>query len=445
LRLAIAAVLVGSIVGVAVPSLPSAAASPTLALDPSLAFAGAAVRLRGDNLPPHARLQLAWDGGTLTSATLESSAAGTLRARFIIPSSAPGAHHLAAIPLAGQPGLDATLPLAIADFVVAEPDEATPSLSGVDPESGLIVPGTSETPDATRAPATPAPRATAKPAPKPAPKPTPRPHSSSPWSVPFLARTPSGPIRISNRSNVVISGKEFVNLGSDVEAIRIENSHNITIRANDFKNVAQGITVYNSTNVVIEWNRYQNILGPHERDGSNRGNFTQWVNSRGGAIRNNKGIGGDTEDIISIYESGGTSGAPLMISGNHFEGTNWSSTSGSGMMLGDAGGSYITVSGNTLVTPGQVGIGVPGGSHIRIINNVIYGARHASSNVGIYVWNQSSAACSSVEVSGNKVRFYRSDGVENPAWDGGGCGGVAGWDNNNWHASLSLSSLHVRL
>ncbi|MGF7234508.1 MAG: hypothetical protein ACQSGP_06075 [Frankia sp.] len=220
----------------------------------------------------------------------------------------------------------------------------------------------------------------------------------------------------------------------------------MVITANDFKDVAQPITVENSTNVEISYNRYQNITGPHDRNGSNRGNFTQWVGSRGGSIHNNKGIGGDTEDIVSVYQSGGTDAAhPLIIENNAFEGTNWSSSGGSGMMLGDDGGSHIIARNNTLLNPGQVGFGVPSGTDIHIVNNTLYGAQRALSNVGIYVWNQSSSSCGGIEVSGNKVHWLNSAGTINGGWNAGNCGTVAGWDTNNWNASINPATLHVTL
>jgi nitrous oxidase accessory protein NosD len=74
------------------------------------------------------------------------------------------------------------------------------------------------------------------------------------------------------------------------------------------------------------------------------------------------------------------------------------SGSGSGIMVGDEGGSHIVVKGNTLTNPGQVGIGVAGGQNIRILDNSVFSASHPWSNIGIYVWNQSGGTCSNVEV-----------------------------------------------
>ena len=114
--------------GVAMPMMPSAAASPTIALDPSLALPGTVVRLRGDNLPPHARFLFTWDGQPTSAGVLEANGRGVIRARFTVPADLPGRHEFAAIPAPGQTGLDAALPLATAAFVVAEVGDPTPSV-----------------------------------------------------------------------------------------------------------------------------------------------------------------------------------------------------------------------------------------------------------------------------------------------------------------------------
>ena len=119
----------------------------------------------------------------------------------------------------------------------------------------------------------------------------------------------------------------------------------------------------------------------------------------GGYIGTNKGIGGDTEDIVSLHNSGGSPEEPLVVENNHFEGTNWSSASGSGIALGDSGSTYSIARNNILLNPGQVGIFIAGGTHNAIVDNVVYGEQRPLSNVGIYVWNQTDEPCSDHEVS----------------------------------------------
>ena len=262
-----------------------------------------------------------------------------------------------------------------------------------------------------------------------------------PWAVPFATRPASGPIRLANCSNVVIEGKTFKDLGAGVIAIRIENCSNVTIRSVDFLNVAEGVYALNSSNIKIINSRYSNITGPAQpRTGANVANFVQFNNVAGGLIDHNKGKGGDTEDIVSVYQSD-----HVIVEDNHFEGTNWTSASGSGIALADGGGSYNVAQRNILLNPGQVGIFIAGGLNNKILGNTIYGEQRLRSNVGIYVWNQSSTPCSGQEVTGNRVYWRNAAGSSNTGWNAGNCGTVAGWSANNWSATFDITTLRVHL
>jgi hypothetical protein len=246
---------------------------------------------------------------------------------------------------------------------------------------------------------------------------------------------------LSNCSNVVIEDRTFRDLGAGVIAIRIENCSNVTIRSVDFLNVAEGVYALNSSNISVIDSRYSNITGPAQpRTGANVANFVQFNNVAGGLIDRNKGKGGDTEDIVSIYQSDN-----VTVEDNQFEGTNWTSASGSGIALADGGGSYNTAQRNILVNPGQVGIFIAGGLNNRILDNTIYGEQRLYSNVGLYVWNQSSSPCAGQDVSRNRVWWRNAAGASNSAWNAGNCGTVAGWSTNIWNAPLDLASLRVRL
>jgi hypothetical protein len=259
--------------------------------------------------------------------------------------------------------------------------------------------------------------------------------------VPFAARPQSAALRLSNCSNVVVENKTFRDLGAGVVAIRIENCTNVTIRSVDFLNVAEGVYALNSSNITIVDSRYSNITGPAQpRTGANVANFVQFNNVAGGLIDHNKGKGGDTEDIVSIYQSDHVS-----VEDNRFEGTNWTSGSGSGIALSDGGGSFNVAQRNILVNPGQVGIFIAGGTNNKILDNTIYGAQRSKSNVGLYVWNQSSSTCSNNEVSRNQVWWRNESGASNSAWNSGNCGTVAGWSTNTWNAPLDVNVLRVSL
>ena len=239
----------------------------------------------------------------------------------------------------------------------------------------------------------------------------------------------------------MVDNKTFKDLGAGVIAIRIENCTNVTISSVDFINVAEGVYALNSSNIRIIDSRYSNITGPAQpRTGANVANFVQFNNVAGGLIARNKGKGGDTEDIVSVYQSD-----HVTVEDNHFEGTNWTSGSGSGIALSDGGGSYNVAQRNILVNPGQVGIFIAGGTNNKIVDNIIIGQQRTKSNVGVYVWNQSAAPCSGHTVSGNRVLWRRADGLLNPYWNAGNCGSVAG-SGNVWNeVSLSIETYRVVL
>jgi len=259
------------------------------------------------------------------------------------------------------------------------------------------------------------------------------------WSTPLGDRPASQALSLRDCRDVVIENKTFRDLGPNVIAIRIENCSNVTIRAVDFINVAQGIVVSDSSNVIVRETRYSNIIGPHARVGLNRGNLVQLVNVAGGLIAWNKGKGGDTEDIVSIYKS-----HDVIVEDNHFEGTAAAtSTSGCGIGLSDEGGTHNIARRNVLLNPGACGIFIAGGTNNEIADNIVYGEARPPANVGIYVWNQSSKACSGNTVSGNRVNWLNANGDPNPFWDAKNCD--ATWINNDWAASLDVELLRVRL
>ena len=471
----------------------------TLAGGPALSVSGTPtpgqyVTVSGSGFTAGMRVQLQWDGSTKRMPLVTVSSSTKFTTRFRIPSSASlGDHTLTAMglrrysgwrlnqasPLAsGKTLSDATTSVRAAATATAKPvapsptragrftqqimlvktkvkvvKAAAPSPSGSVPTTAPTAPPAAVQADPPSDPptATPTTAPTAPPTAPPTAAPTQAPTTApaappagSPWSVPFLGRTPSSALVISGQSNVTISGKEFTNLANGTVAIVISNSSNITITGNDFANVTGAIYAVNSTNVTVTWNRFSNI--GNGTIGSGHSNYVQFNNTWGGYIGHNKGIGGNSEDLISVYKSGGSDAAhPLVIEYNNFEGTNWTSGSGSGMMIGDAGGSHVVARYNTLLTSGQVGIGIPGGTDIHITDNVLYGAKRTSANVGIYVWNQSGGTCSGNEVTRNQVKWYNASGSENPYWNGGGCGTVAGESGNTWHATIDPTTLHVTL
>jgi len=251
-------------------------------------------------------------------------------------------------------------------------------------------------------------------------------------------------IYLNNCYNIIITGNKLYN-STDV-GIHLLQCHNISITKNYITNVSTGVYADHCPGGIIQvhHNQFLNMQGPMPR-----GQFVQFdnvggrYNSIGGNVGEN--IMGQSQpiDAISLYQSSGTASSPITINNNQILGGGPSSTGG-GIMLGDGGGSYLSASGNTLVNPGQYGIAIAGGSNNSIINNTIYGKAQSFTNIGLYV-DPIGAAISNATVSGNKVLFYNSSGVQNDAWLAPGVATPAGWSTNLFGAPLSASILPANI
>ena len=467
----------------ALPLAGAAGRTPTLVVDPGSARAGATIQVTGDGFPKAASVRLTVAGGTLADVVVRGNG------RFRIDAALPGTLPLGPAKVAALLA-DAELVATTVTIVAASPSptstpQPTPTATPAPAATPAPTPTRTPAPTATPAPtptATPAPTPTASPAPTATPAPTPTatpaptatpgpiqtatpaptptatpaptstPAPTDPWTVAFASRPASGALSYNGGPTrtgcpSVIENKTFRDLGANVIAIRLENCSNVTIRAVDFLNVAEGVYAVNSTNIRIIDARYKNILGPYERVGINRGNFVQFNNVQGGLIDHNKGRCGDTEDVVSLYKT-----SNVIVEDNHFEGGDgsagclaWRSGSGSGIALGDDGGSGNIARRNTLVNIGQVGMFVAGGTNHVMADNVIYGPQRTAANVGMYVWNQYSSSCAGHTVSGNRVWFKNASGTLNPYWNAGNCGSVGGGSNAWNDASVDPNHLRVGL
>ena len=275
--------------------------------------------------------------------------------------------------------------------------------------------------------------------------------------------TVSDPIKLTNVSNYVISGKKITNPGghcielinctnvtvqncmlgpSKNEGVAMENCKNITIINNRMEKIESGAYALTSQGINFSYNEIKNIVGPPDP----RGQMCQFdkVTGTGNRINYNRceNIAGqsNTEDIINIYCSAGTSADPIQIYGNWIRGGG-PSGSGGGIMIGDGGSSYIIAKDNILVDPGQYGIAIAGGSNIQIMNNKIYGKKQSFTNIGLYVWAQRGSACSNNTVSGNRVNYFNSDGNQNAIWDAGNCPGTVLSSNTSGDAGITAAIL----
>lgn len=200
-------------------------------------------------------------------------------------------------------------------------------------------------------------------------------------------------------------------------AIRLNDVESIHISHSFFTRVSSGILPTSCKGpVVIEWNTGINIGR----------NFIQLDKCQGEGIRvrynTMERIGellrpgaNDVIDWISIFRSHGTENDPIRVSHNRARGHGFSDT-GSFIMLGDEGGSYQIAEGNIGVTPGQVGIGIAGGHHITVNENILYSEEWEDSNVAMYSANFSRPRpCSNHVISNNRSYWYK-DGKQNNLW-----------------------------
>lgn len=294
--------------------------------------------------------------------------------------------------------------------------------------------------------------------------------------VPFLERPErDGVIRWQGAENLVIENLKFTNrpyTGNDRNdhvCIHLTDCKNIIIRNVDFDSVAQPLVVgQNCEDITVERCRVRNITGPSNRVGVHSGNFLQTVDSPSNtSVVDNLIIGGDTEDIISFFTAVGG-----LCARNRIDGSGWVSVSGTGIIVGDGGGSGIVVEDNTLLNPGQVGIGIAGGQDHVVRNNVIYQASQAErtdwfnadgdlvapsaegaveraiqSNVGVYSLNfYPELPFGGSTVHNNRVRFWSDEeAFWNGFWDGADPAAVSEFDNIWSDASIDPADLAVDL
>ncbi|MCP1550550.1 MULTISPECIES: right-handed parallel beta-helix repeat-containing protein [Methylorubrum] len=229
-------------------------------------------------------------------------------------------------------------------------------------------------------------------------------------------------VRIERSRNVTIRNLTIRDTGN--VGIYIEGSEGVIIEENRIENTLSGIRALSSTGVEVRCNSVRNVRGPIPA-----GQFVQFdkVTGPGNGISCNIGENepgrGVPEDAISLFQSRGEAGRPILVSRNRLVGGG-PSQSGGGIMLGDGGGAYLEARDNLLIDPGQYGIAVASGSHMTIAGNVVIARPQLFTNVGISVWNQYAEPCHTVTVSGNSVDWRARTGRPNPWWDAKNCAGT---------------------
>jgi len=231
-------------------------------------------------------------------------------------------------------------------------------------------------------------------------------------------------IQLVNCTHIIVANSYLHDaLTCGVDADRCQD---LLVQGNRIERVVSGLYALDSQEVKMVGNSVMNVQGPFPS-----GHLVQFdhVTGTDNAISYNYAVNewgkSHPEDVISLRKSHGTAASPIWVADNYVmgdpdKGSQDMSRTGSGIMLGDNGGDYLTCYRNVVINAGQVGIAVAGGNSISVEDNLIYGAQSNVSNVGIYVWNQSGLPSGAITLKGNRVQWTNKDGEPSPWWDGGG-------------------------
>ena len=227
---------------------------------------------------------------------------------------------------------------------------------------------------------------------------------------------------------------------------------NILIDSCYISNVATGVLAVTCPNgqIRISHNQFLNMTGPYPK-----GSYVQFSGVGGSYNRiqyntceNTQGYS-NPEDGISIYKSNGIPGDPICVVNNTLRGGG-PSTTGSGITVGDGGGSYIYAAYNTVVNSGYMGMQVAGGHDIQLYANNITSSAFSWSHQGLGCGNYSGQSSYNITINGNKVKWISgkasdqirgSTSIERDASYQVGTPMPGGWTSNMLGASISPTSV----
>ncbi|MEM9881419.1 MAG: right-handed parallel beta-helix repeat-containing protein [Planctomycetota bacterium] len=214
---------------------------------------------------------------------------------------------------------------------------------------------------------------------------------------------------------------------SERVGVHLDGVDGALIQGNRFERVASGVYAHCGGGARVVGNVGIDMVGPMPR-----GQLVQFdkTTGPGQAITHNLLVNrrgrSVAEDGINVFQSHGTAESPILVAHNRLHGdpdhgSDGFSKSGSGIMLGDAGGSHQLAQRNAVYAAGQAGIGVAAGGHITVDDNLVLGRRSDVANVGVYVWHQyPDANAGPVTITRNRVAWINAEGKANPFWNGGG-------------------------
>lgn len=218
---------------------------------------------------------------------------------------------------------------------------------------------------------------------------------------------PNGPCVVvyQGRKGVVIRDSEIGPCGGSAAVFVLDGATDITVLRNVIHDAPRGVLAYKAAApMTIGWNIFYAISGAIPA-----GQDVQITRATGGAGRirvvcnlmDGTAKGSDYEDHVSLHMSSGTAGDPIEVAWNRIRGGQHQS--GSGIMLGDQGGSYQWAHDNVIVITPNVGVGVVGGDHIAVEGNLV---ANAGADPGTLTHDpfavRGFTACSDVSLTNNR-------------------------------------------
>lgn len=223
-------------------------------------------------------------------------------------------------------------------------------------------------------------------------------------------------ITLTNCTNIRITHCKLLNSSS--MGIQLLNCSNITIDSNYISKVSSGVYAQNCPlgQLKVSYNSMVNMVGPYPRGqcvqfnavsgGGNRITYNRFENMQGQSF---------PEDMINVYKSNGLATDPITVSYNWLRGGG-PSTTGSGITVGDQGGSNISVLSNYVINSGSIGIQVAGGNNIKVMSNEIFSDVFPWSHLGLGCGNYSGLPSANITIGWNMVHWLSGSAVDQ--WKG---------------------------
>lgn len=251
-------------------------------------------------------------------------------------------------------------------------------------------------------------------------------------------------LRIYSSTNVTIRNSTFQNCTAGF-ALLVNGSSNVTIRNNTFLDSFAWISAQVTTGgIVITKNTFSNQM---LTGGSTAGGiqFNQ-VAGAGNEISYNtitNNVTSVTEDNISLYRSNGMLASPIIVKHNCVTGVT-SNPSGSGINIGDDGGSWVVVDSNFVKDAGAGGIGVSAGTNMVVMNNLIWQTGRPGVNGSLVIKNfySPTRVCDQIDTLSNRIDYTNAlgnkvDGWYGTIWNPTNCTNVTNFSTNNFNDTLS--------